>query len=234
MKQVSLWAKNNIFLARILLICCKVFLSILGFYLGILLAGIQIKIPSLLIYGVVFIAVYAIIWYPHINLNAYAPCTYGRRKAHDFVIALCGFLCVVSVANHLDNVTASTNAAFAISRSGITPAEKILASLIYRDKGSLTKSEKKVLKRALYRQVRLYAKATLQENEKKKKHTAAIILIIFVALGLLGLISSLACSLYCAGNDVAASLIYILGATGIVLGTIALIKRIKRGKPAGK
>jgi hypothetical protein len=46
MKKVSFWANNNVAAARALIICIKICLTILSYYIGISLFEIDITLPQ--------------------------------------------------------------------------------------------------------------------------------------------------------------------------------------------
>ena len=80
-------------------------------------------------------------------------------------------------------------------------------------------------------QLKKLVTAKLSGDKEAGKRTGLIILAIIGALGLTLLLSSLVCSLSCGGSDAAAVIVGILGIAGIIWGTIALIKLIKRKHP---
>jgi len=45
MKKISTWAKNNKWLARILVIICHILLNVMGIITGILMSDLDINIP---------------------------------------------------------------------------------------------------------------------------------------------------------------------------------------------
>ena len=108
-------------------------------------------------------------------------------------------------------------------------AEEILASLQYRDKSSLTRQEKRILKEEFKKQIKIYAVAKITGNKDGASKAVLIILTIIAAIGLLTLLAALACSLSCNGSDAAAVIVGVLGAAAIIWGTIVLVNRISRG-----
>ena len=77
-------------------------------------------------------------------------------------------------------------------------------------------------------QLKKYIVAKLSGDKEKANQTGAIILTIIAAVGLTFLLSALVCELSCSGADAAAVIIGILGLAGIIWGTIAFIKYLKR------
>ena len=106
--------------------------------------------------------------------------------------------------------------------------EEILASLKYRDKSTLTRQEKKILKQEFKNQLKIYTVAKLSGNKGDAGDAGLIILAIVAALGLLYLVAALSCSLSCNGSDGAAVAVVVLGTAAIVLGLVFVIKSINR------
>jgi hypothetical protein len=107
-------------------------------------------------------------------------------------------------------------------------AKQVLSSLSYRDKNSLSRLEKRILKKEFNHQLGVYAKSKLRGNNEKAEDAALIILTIVAALGLMALLAMLVCNLSCGGADAAAVLVGILGTAAIVWGVVVIIKRINR------
>jgi hypothetical protein len=109
-------------------------------------------------------------------------------------------------------------------------AEQILASLKYRDKSSLTRLEKRILKAEFKKQLKVWTLAKITGKKEEGDKAGLIILAIIGAIGLFFLVASLSCSLSCNGSDAAAVAVLLLGTAAIVLGLIAVIRSINRKK----
>jgi hypothetical protein len=131
--------------------------------------------------------------------------------------------------NQLYRVTTPSYASSSIAISKPPTAEEILASLKYRDKKTLTKQEKKILKQEFKKQLKVFGTATLSGNKKDADNAILIILTIIAAIGLTILLSALVCSISCGGADGLAVVVALLGLTAIIWGSIAVIRRINRG-----
>lgn len=99
----------------------------------------------------------------------------------------------------------------------------------HRDKKSLTRQEKRILKHELKKQVKIYIKSKLSGEKAEGDQAFLIILTIIAALGVMYLIAALSCTLACNGSDGAAVAVAILGVAGVIWATIAIINRITRG-----
>jgi threonine/homoserine/homoserine lactone efflux protein len=76
----------------------------------------------------------------------------------------------------------------------------------------------------------MYAKAKVTNDKQGGDRAVAIILACIAAVGLLFLVSMLACSLACNGSDAAAVAVMVLGTAAIVFGLIAVIRGTRRKK----
>ncbi len=226
MIAISKWARQHSILAIILIVFLKCSLVTLAIYTGLRLTYSGIFINDFIPIVCIPILVLITLQYPHVKHN------YLKRKLLDFSISAISFVCIVTFINNLDNPIKHTNSSYAntvINTKKKSPtANQILASLQYRDKNSLTRKEKRILRKEFNLQLKNYVVYSIQGDNQKKNETGKIILTIVAAVGLLFLLSSLVCSLSCNGADVAAVLVGVIGLTALIWGTIAVIKTIKR------
>ena len=233
MRKISVWARNHRLAAISCIVMLKLLLALIAYYVGTSLSklGIDIPFPVLAATMIVFLA--TAMFYPSRNRQKTISKNlfYTWQKTCDFVIAACTFVMIATLINSNMAATGTTEA-YASHVTTITEptAEEILASLKYRGKSSLTKQEKRILKTEFKKQLKVYVAEKVKGNKDGAGKAGLIILTIIGALGLLYLVAALACSLSCNGSDAAAVIVGILGVALIVWGTIALIKRISRGK----
>lgn len=230
MKTISFWAKNHVPQAQVILVLLKISLGLLAIYAGLLLTntGYFTQLRSLYIFAAV--AAISAFTYP----NKYRPTAnfYRKQKTRDFLISLCAFCLLAGVTNRLDMpLQQSGNLANASSIMHHGNAAQIISSLEHRNKKTLSRKEKRILKKEFFTQVKIYAKASLLNDKVAKGESWKTILVIIGALGLLYLVTALSCSLSCNGAEGAALVVGILGLAGIIWGSIALINRIYRGPP---
>ncbi|HET6994928.1 MAG TPA: hypothetical protein VFI06_08090 [Chitinophagaceae bacterium] len=229
MKKISLWARHHRFIAIISIAIIKLLLAFIAAYLGLLLLGMNIRLPFTVFFFALLLLIIAAIAYPSKHITRFTKKQfYVRQKTCDFIIAACSFVMIGTWVNTNLPVTINTAAA-ATTATTITPtAEEILASLQYRDKSTLTRQEKRILKAEFKNQLKVYTVAKLKGQKNDAAKAGLIILTIVAALGLLYLVAALACSLSCNGSDAAAVIVGLLGLALVIWGTIAVIKRITR------
>jgi O-antigen/teichoic acid export membrane protein len=227
MRSISYWARYNPRTARFFIVIIKGILIFLAAYAGILFSKMQVTISPLALLITVMAAILISILYPQKKKNK-RPGFYLRQKLSDFLLAACSFVCFTSIANNLESVTPSSFNLYANVPITNHTAKQVLSSLSYRDKNSLSRLEKRILKKEFNHQLGVYAKSKLRGNNEKAEDAALIILTIVAALGLMALLAMLVCNLSCGGADAAAVLVGILGTAAIVWGVVVVIKRINR------
>jgi hypothetical protein len=131
--------------------------------------------------------------------------SYIRQKSCDFLLAASTFCMLLCLANKNTgsvyfSPSASASSGINIKETKKPTAAEILASLAYRDKSTLTRSEKRILKQEFKTQLKNYAIAKLSGNQAEGDRAGLIILAIIVALGLLYLVAALSCGIACNGS----------------------------------
>lgn len=221
MKTLSFWAKRHPRPAIVFIILLKVLLAIMAVYTGLLFtkSGVFISTGFLFVFALLFVSM-AFVYERNGTI-------YFRRKFFDFVLACSAFCSLAIISNRLDSVNFSSHA---VASTVVTKptANKILTSLKYRDKKTLTRLEKRILKNEFKTQLKKYAVAKLNGDNEKAKQTWVIVLIIIGALGLIYLLTGLVCHLACSGADAAAIIVGLGGFVGIIWGTGALILYIQK------
>jgi hypothetical protein len=204
----------------------------MAFYLGTALSGIGIRLPLSLLAGTMVLFLVTALIYPSREKQKQLSrkLSYLRQKSCDFVIATCSFVMIATLVNSNVSIGGAPVYASNVITLVEPTAEEILASLKFRDKSTLTRQEKRILKREFNRQLKVYVVEKVKGNKDGAGKAGLIILTIIGALGLLYLVAALACTLSCNGSDVAAIIVGLLGLALIIWGTIALIRRITRGK----
>ena len=228
MRKISFWAKSHPRTARLYIIIIKILLAIIAWFVGRSFSRMNIGVPESLGILTLFIFLIAALLYPSKSSSISArKYFYLKQKSCDFAFAACTFIMMVCITNNqLYSVTTpSSHASSNIIVSKSPTAEEILTSLKYRDKKTLTKPEKKILKREFKKQLKVFANATLSGNKKDADDAALIILVIIGAIGL----TALVCSISCGGADGLAVAVALLGLTAIIWGSTVLIRRIKSG-----
>jgi len=231
MRKISLWARHHRPSAISSLIVIKLLLAALAYYIGSALLDLSIHIPFFVLLSAMAVFLLAALLYPsRRQYSGSKKQRYTWQKSCDFTIAACCFLMIASLVNSNGAVSGITDSFASQVTTVKTPtAEEILASLKYRDKSTLTRQEKRILKDEFKKQLKLYAVAKVTGNKDGAGKALLITLTIIGAIGLLYLVAALACSLSCNGSDFAAVVVALLGTAAIVWLVIVLIKRITRG-----
>lgn len=237
MKQISFWAFRHYWVARVLITVIKLLLISAAIFLGLQIRASGIILSPMWFYLSLTAFLLVTIYYPGVSQKRFrhGNAFYIHRKSFDFTAVILSFLMVMYISAYQQNpITENTlHASFAGKKIKKQPtAEEVLASLEYRDKSSLTRVEKRVLKKEFRKQLGVYliSKATGKKDDAEK--AALIILVIIAAIGLGALLAALACNISCSGNDGLAILVGVLGLAGIILLSVYLINQInKKGKP---
>ena len=234
MKHLSIWAKKNPWLARLIIVVSHILILLLAWFTGNEIAGLSDVLPAFLKIVFLLVFIIAAFSYPvkkdHSNNKLYS---YAKQKTCDFLLALSTFGMVTGIVasgeisfGSLSPLYASTPSA--INKNKNPTAEEILASLKYRDKNSLTRVEKRILKTEFKRQLKIWTLAKISGNKEEGSNAGLVILAIIGAVGLFYLVAALSCSLSCNGSDAAAVVVLLLGTAAIVLGLLAVLRSIKR------
>jgi len=230
MKKISIWANAHVIPARILLIISKIILAILGYIFGQQLLSMDIILPDATAWIFFFVLAAVVIIYPRKSEGR--KHSYIIRKSCDLIMAAGTFVCIATICNNnfFEQRYTASNASTTIEASPIKnpTAAEILESLKHRDKSTLTRKEKRILKQEFKVQLKKYVVAKVTGKKRDAEDTLLIMLTIIGALGLLYLVAALACGLSCNGADAAAVVVIILGVGAVVWGTIAVINKISR------
>jgi fatty acid desaturase len=231
MRKISLWAKHHPLQAILFIIIIKILLAIIAFFIGSALLKMGFYIPFIVFIISIIVLLAAVFFYPSRHFAGLSKKQfYIRQKSCDLAIAICAFVMIGTLVNNNFIIPHSTVSFASNSIIKTSPtAEEILASLQYRDKSSLSKQEKKILKHEFKKQLKVYAKAKLRGKKDEAAKALWIILTVIAAVGLLFLLAALACSLPCSGAEGAAVAVMIIGLVAIIWGAVVLIKRISSG-----
>jgi len=234
MRKLSFWAAANPWKARIIIACSHVLLILLAWYTGNTLKQSGLLVPGVLLLVLTGIYFFAVYFYPrHENKQKLGKkLFYTRQKFCDLLLAATAWGMIICIANNENvrtGIFTSLNASEIVTPVKKDPtAEEILKSLEYRDKKSLTRTEKRILKKEFNVQLKKYVKAKLSGDKEGSGNAAIIILSIIAAVGLFYLLAALSCTISCNGNDAAAVIVLLLGTAGIVIGLILIFRGLKR------
>jgi Na+/melibiose symporter-like transporter len=234
LKQISQWAYAHPKKALACIVAIKLILIFLSYYIGNYLKDSGYLFGPIIF--IVVVTVCAIIAFLYPRRKKWLPFQlyfYEKQKACDFLITLCFFFMMCWLFNQ-ERLPALQTISMAVAPTAHPPAgkpsraEEILNSLSSRDKSSLTRKEKRILKTEFKRQIGIFTKATVQGDKEKSGSSWRMILAIFAAVGLSLVLAALVCSLSCGGSDTAAVLVAVIGFAGIIIGLVYVIKGIKK------
>lgn len=236
MTKLSAWARQHPVNARTIIVVLHLFLILLAIYTGAALVQLGLKLPVFFFYTCGFLFLVAVFLYPcrgqrHNNFNKRQ--LYIIRKSCDFIVGACSFMMVCFITNRYAAKTTIPTEFSAVAsslpdRKEKTTAATILSSLSYRDKSTLTKSEKRILRTEFRQQLKAYTKAKLKKDDEQAAKIVLVILSIIGAVGLTFLLAGLACSISCGGAEALAALVFIAGLAGIIVLLIFVLKKIKQ------
>ena len=230
MRSISRWAEHHIAAARTIILFSHIILIFLAGYIGTHVA----RMPAKVFYASAFAVIIAAIIYPGRSLKTLLGKNFFVfRKTGEFVVATGLFLLTCFFVNHNLRLPSFQNRVYGFTAQTTPPAinpaaAQILESLKYRDKSTLTKQEKRMLKKEFKTQLHAYTKAHRAHDRNEESHAVEIIVTIIVALGLLFLLTMLACSISCAGAEALAVIVLIAGIGVLTFATIKVINGITK------
>ena len=234
LKKISRWANAQPKKALTCIVAIKLILIVLSYYIGNYLKDSGYIFGPIIF--LVVVIVFALIAFLYPRRKKWLPFQlyfYEKQKACDFLINLSLFFMMCWLFNQ-ERLPALQTISMAVAPTAQPPegkpskAEEILSSLSSRDKSSLTRKEKRILKTEFKRQIGIFTKATIQGDKEKSGTSWRMILAIFAAVGLSLVLAALVCALACEGADAVAVLVAVIGFAGIIIGLVYLIKAIKR------
>ncbi len=236
MHTISQWAKHHVTAARLFIVLIKVCLAIFAWFLGKNLSASGVNLSIAILYTSLFVFLISFILYPRrVNNTLSKRSFYLRQKSCDFLLGASTFVCFIVMTNNSSFIQRILPSAYASAlptseREKPKTAAEILTSLQTRDKSTLTKKEKRILRQEFKVQLKEHIKAKISGNKQKQNESLYILLTIIAAVGLLYLLAALACHISCSGAEGLAIVVGIVGAAGIIWGAVALIRSLSRKK----
>lgn len=232
MRQLSLWGKHNPVVARIIIVVSHLLLVCIAAKLAMQFSSSGVQFSSWWLYFFITLFTVTALLYPSKSKGKKSQSHYIKQKSCDFVAALCGFCLVCCFVNQLDKYSfgQTANAYIIHNHSPYKNADaaKLLNDFRNGERKIFSGKEKRIIKNEFRYQLKQYVIAKVSGDKEKGNATALIILACIAAVGLIGIILSLACSLSCSGSDAAAVIVGVLGTAGVIWGLIAVIKSINR------
>jgi len=244
LKKTTQWARNNPISARVIIAIATILSVFLHYYWGIYLFAYDILLPYSFAIGFIVLGITGAFFYPikkH-NKGIFAY-TYRKQKSLDFLIFVCGGLLVMYLGNQrATKVFAETHVQLNMSQAeDIHHDTKLVHLAVSSPTGSAEKPSGTFSRKELRKQLKIQIKQVkkvikaeikhLKEQRKKGERGTGInvllsILAVAVALGLGTLVAALACSLSCNGNELAGTVVLIIGWAGILTLLFFVIKKI--------
>lgn len=234
MKRISFWAKTHKWSARIVIIVSYILLTAIALLIGKLLAGMDIFISAVAVFGFTSAYICAAILYPskeNKRSGKNASSFYLKQKSCDLLLAASTFCMIIFIGNRPESLFqkySSLNATVITDPSML----KDSSSKSYKSISDFNKSMEdengnllkwKERKKLLKQQVKEIKKANdLSSGEK----TLLVVLSALVAAGLLILVASASCSLSCNGSEGAAALVAIGGTAAVIVLLVIVIRAI--------
>jgi len=242
MQQISFWAKEHPWTARLIIIACYVGLNITGIITGHLLNKLNVPLTPLFLFMAVIIFLVGFIAYPSRLLEGKTlskEALYVRQKSCDFILISSTFLMIVYSGNHPGglpfNITMSqaaiqSNPVTAIEKTNVKTyktLEEFKASLKNEEGKKLKWKERKKLLKA---QVRAIKRAPELSKEMKILLT---VLCVFATIALTYLVLGLGCSIACSGAQ-GLGLLVMYGGFAVVFLLLGWANRAIWGKKKKK
>jgi len=233
MRTISAWAHRHNSQARFIIIISWILLTFLGMYIGSTLKELETILPMQVFSISVILFLVSFVVYPLGVRGRMKKNSYFFRKSCDFVVGASSFIMVVCAANQPSIFLDSYQSIYAALHSrSVVPKDsarrtyqtinEFSASMKDKEGKMLKWKERKKLLKAQVKGIRKSSDTT------KGEKTALIILSAIVALGLLALVASAACSLSCNGSDAAAILVGVGGTALVIWLLIVVIRKIRQ------
>ena len=237
MKQLSIWAKQHVWPARLLIILLHVLLIVIAVYWASLTTENGWTIPFYWLY--LLIGAYGALYLIYQGWAQWKKLYWFRTMMHT-MMAIVSFLLVFLYAANLNKPVAAT---YVMAASVIDPvhgstykhaeSEKLLQQIKTGEIKKLSKAERKLLRSEFKYQVKRYTAAKRAGQKDEAGNAGLIVLTIVVAMAALVGVGSISCTLSCNGNDGAAIAVAVLGTALIIFLAVLAIKGIKKRKEPG-
>lgn len=232
MYRLSLWGRQNVWTARILIVVSYLLLNVLGWALGEQLAlnGMYLSTPHF--YAGTALVLVAFFAYPSKSRKRDYKHFYRFQKTCDGVLVAGTFVLIVCLAQPQSLPQPWMGLQAGATEVVPTPPVKgtVQKKSIFRKvaNGAL---QWLGVDKAIQKKIQKNAQRLLYEYKRSSTggKIALIVLTVLVAVALGILVLGLSCSLSCNGSDAAAILVGVLGLGLIVFLSVKVIQRITRG-----
>ena len=229
MRNISVWAKQHPWHARIIIVISFLLLGTIGILSGHMLGNLGVSLP--LLFLLCFAAVYAFAFISYPRKKEKGMAYYRKQKTCDLLLAGSTFFMILFLGNHPERVFRYPSPfSAAMASIPVNPGDSmqhsykpisVFAKSMKGEDGKLLKWKER--KKLLKEQVNAIKKSG---GMSQKAQTGLIILSVIVALGLLALVGALACNISCNGSEVAAVIVGVGGAALIIFLLILVIRKL--------
>ncbi|MBX3241201.1 MAG: hypothetical protein KIT80_16960 [Chitinophagaceae bacterium] len=226
MRALSRWAYHHPRSARWILVLLKTLLILLAWRIAILMQHTGLAFSANSFYIMIIIMLTGILLYPDIKKKEvfFKKSLYIRQKTCDALITFSSLFIFIIAFN--------TN--FLLEPVyGVSPASTIktpAGSAEVTGESEKTARQKNTSKKSITKQWKEATTLLKKDNQKNAGFILEMVLAITLAAIAGAVVIALSCSLACSGNEIGAAILLILGAGGIITGTIAWIRSIIRRK----
>lgn len=231
MQSLSLWAHRHRHYAISLIVVLQITFVFLALSTGILLRQQQVILPGAYAYAFLGIMALLYLYYPHFAKK------YRSRKWMELAFLFFSFWAGAFWSNQFGTTQPGASPVFA-SVHPIKPkkptAQQIIESLKYRHRSSLTRVEKRILKKELNVQAKQYLSAKLSGDKEKSRQIWLTIAVIVGSLGVLYLVAALSCTISCNGGGSLSIVVLIFGIAAVIWGSTLLLRNIYNRKKRKK
>jgi F0F1-type ATP synthase assembly protein I len=223
MKKISIWAKHHVLLTRIIICIIHLLLICIAFFLS---ENVQFNFSDATLILIALIIVGASLLYPVAKKISYV-----FQKIILFITSTCFFLITCFFIQQNFSLPFSQPSLSAVvvlkDSSNKQSAAQIIQSLQYRDKKTLTRSEKRVIKKELRKEIKAYKKMP-KPHRPTAQDALLIFLIVLSGIGLLFGLAILVCGVSCGGVPALAIVLTLFGMGGIGVALYFIIRKLHK------
>lgn len=236
MRSITLWAYQHPVVARILIACIQIYLTVAAIVIAGLWQKNEDNVSIQFCLSIIFISI-AFVYFLHAlqkrkHWSGWSSKGYTVVRIKYFFVALAAFVSLLTWFYSNSHIRVQYNDLHGSLPSVVTDKMQKPQKLNFADEmqyyTALEKYYRTLSTKELRSELKTAWKAKKHASKDEAGDTWLIILIIAGALVASMLLLALACEISCAGSDAGAIAVSIIGLAGIIWGTIALIKSVKR------
>lgn len=223
MHSLSIWAKQHLYTARLLLVIGQTILAIGAFLMGALFSSIPYFSAEIFKYIGLSLFFIGLIFYPIKHTKwRFLQYSYFRQKCMDAILIFSSIFLFFGMGQQL--MKAPTTGLIGATETKTWRAELVVHSRTTNVSPKASKKITRKQKRLERKQLRRHLKKVIKQNKKELSEGMKALLIIgtlLLASFLLSFLMYLSCSLACSGMDILAAIT--IGAGGPLVITLAVL-----------